>query len=208
MQLRTVLVAGTILLVGCGENDPDEVNAPANESEGNATETTSASAEITAIAEEQVGISPYIPEHEEYSIHYASVGSNREVDGNEVDYADERTDIDVFYGSGDPEAVDQELTDTWEERNGREIVYGDLTEDDQPISIMITAGGAVESSDAELVEISGAEVNQLVIPSGENEIVTMSYDAGDYGYFVHHIVDDENSIEDAEAFMSDIIDNQ
>ncbi|MFA1822024.1 hypothetical protein ACDX78_17870 [Virgibacillus oceani] len=168
-------------------------------------QTSAETDEMKQIIEDELGVSPYIPEGDSVCtmvLNYSPVLAD---DGESEKGGSFKVEIE--YKASTDEKVDEEMKEVWEERDPlREIIYGDLYMDPNTSKVTIFPDGAGEITDAEHLEIEGHEVQYQHIDR-ESGTVIMAMDFADYSYMIEYYLIEGKTEEDAKAFAKDIIRN-
>ncbi|RPF55876.1 hypothetical protein [Aquisalibacillus elongatus] len=182
---KYLFLAAFCLLVGCGQ-----------EANGNS--------EISKKINEELGITPYLPEVE-YPIANVNVEYTPVIEDDEVVNGDPWNAV-VQYNISLDEKVDEDFIRSWEENNPRkEIIYGELYKD--PTAIIVNVNGTQTNLEsAETIEIEGHKV-QFQHIERESETVIMLIDFEDINYKILYFVDENDIQEEAKAFAKEIINN-
>lgn len=189
-----VLVAFVFVMTGCGTTG--STNGGADTSE------------VSAIINEHLGISPYIPETD-YKL--GAVVLEHDLVNLEPHYAT----INYYDSSGDLTEPDEETMASFEERfPERKVVYGTLYIESSVISIEVYPvdglGGGMHDEDAEIIDISGHDVKYVYYKKGDGrdlDFVVMAINFDDVGYRILYNVQSDNIEEEAKKLAEEIIKN-
>ncbi|MBU9722212.1 MULTISPECIES: hypothetical protein [Bacillaceae] len=152
---------------------------------------------------EEFGVSPLIPEHDEYTI--GNVTVNYSILNGVGDSNDEKPrSVEIHYLVSTNNMLDQNLIDEWGSAGTQEIIFGDLYLDEVAISIEVFKGGYGEIQGAETIEINGQPIQYQFVESDiDVAIVGINFD--DFGLMIQYNLYHGETEEDIKSFISKLI---
>lgn len=188
--MKKIILLFTILILivtGCGSSDVET--------------------EVSGIINDQLGISPYIPETDfeigTVILEYIPGFEDRDPRSAVVNY---------FDSLEEKEPIDEDLKESWQESNlERELIYGDLYMEPNAISLEIFPDGVGTLVDSEIIEVAGLEIQYQFLERGidgrNSDTVFMLIDFEDVGYQIMYNVKSDDIEEEAKELAEDIIEN-
>lgn len=186
------------VLAGCNQSENAEGKASGEEI--NDTEV------IQRAINEKLDVEVYVPKHENYPATLATVEYLFMLEDGEEILRDEPKQATVTYQASTEELFEGVDVEDWEEENRSEVLYGDFYRGSAAVTLNIFPEGGATLGDADLIEISGEEVQYQFLERETGNFVMMMFDAGGAGYFIIYSLMDDQTEEDAKGFAQEIID--
>lgn len=190
-----VLIAFVFVVTGCGTTG--STNGGADTSE------------VSAIINEHLGISPYIPETD-YELGTVLLEYFPEGVRDEEPH---KATISYFESLDELETLDEEMRKEFEENDplNRKFLYGDMYLEGRIIFIEIYPEG-INMQDGEVIDILGHDVQYVYYEKGDGrdfDFVIMTINFDDVGYSIEYLNrgQSDNIQEEAKALAEDIIEN-
>ncbi|GEL78353.1 hypothetical protein [Tenuibacillus multivorans] len=166
---------------------------------------SSGTADISEKINEYLGVTPYLPETE-YPIGHVHIEYSPKFQDGKVTRGDPFK-ATIEYNLSQDERADETFKEAWEARDQfREIIYGELYEDQSAIVMNVYNGGPGNLQGADVIEIDGHEVQYQHIQR-DLEVVVMLISIKGIGYEIQYLTEENDIEEEAKAFAKEIINN-
>ena len=195
----SLLFIASGVLAGCNQSENAEENGSGEEV--NDTEV------IQQAINEKMGVEAYVPKHEKYPATLATVEYFFMLEDGEEVLRDDPKQATVINQASTDELFEDFDVEAWEEENRSEVLYGEFFQGSAAVTLNILPEGGATLNDAELVEISGLEVQYQFLEREAGNSVIMLFEAGGTGYFILYSLINGQTEQDAKGFAQEIIES-